>query len=56
MKSSQKKIPVSKRVRGKRSKAILTKSEGIILFPEKQKMAEEILKKFPVPEKLLNIK
>jgi hypothetical protein len=53
MKSNQKIKPVANKIRTKRSSSILNKSEQVIVFPEKLAIAEDILKKFPVPKKLL---
>ena len=48
MKSNQKIKPVFT--------SILDKSEQVIIFPEKLAIAEDIHKKFPVPEKLFKTK
>lgn len=56
MKSNQKIKSVSSQIRTKRIICILDKSEQVIIFPEKLAIAEDILKKFPVPEKLFKTK
>jgi hypothetical protein len=53
MKTTQKITTAQNVIRKKRSKTILKKGEEKILFPEKLKIAEDILKKFPPPENLL---
>ena len=56
MKSNQKIRSVSSQISTKRITSILDRSEQVIIFPEKLAIAEDILKKFPVPKKLLKTK